>query len=104
MVLYRHRLWPSANITLLMASTPKTTSTLLQSQSFESSLSELEGIIAAMEVGQMPLQEALDAYKRGISLLRQCQETLNAAEQQIRILEGDNLRPLALDTLGEQED
>ncbi len=87
-----------------MASTSKTTSTLLQSQSFESSLSELEGIIAAMEVGQMPLQEALDAYKRGIALLRQCQETLNTAEQQIRILEGDNLRPLAPDTLGQQED
>lgn len=87
-----------------MAPTSKTTSTLLQSQSFESSLSELEGIIAAMEVGQMPLQEALDAYKRGIALLRQCQETLNTAEQQIRILEGDNLRPLAPDTLGQQED
>lgn len=62
--------------------------------SFEKALGELESIVAAMEAGQMPLQEALDAYKRGVVLLRQCQETLNAAEQQIHILDGDGLRDL----------
>jgi exodeoxyribonuclease VII small subunit len=60
--------------------------------SFESALSELEGIVAAMEAGQMPLQDALDAYKRGVELLRQCQDTLTAAEQQIRILDANELR------------
>ncbi len=60
--------------------------------SFESALTELEGIVVAMEAGKMPLQDALDAYKRGIALLRQCQDTLNAAEQQIRILDADGLR------------
>ncbi len=40
----------------------------------------------------MPLQDALDAYKRGVALLRQCQATLTAAEQQIRILDADGLR------------
>jgi hypothetical protein len=46
---------------------------------------------------------ALDAYKRGVELLRQCQATLSAAEQQIRILEGDELRefdPAARDGTG----
>ena len=62
------------------------------SPSFESALSELEGIVAAMEAGQMPLQDALDAYKRGAALLRQCQATLTAAEQQIRILDANGLR------------
>ena len=62
------------------------------SLSFENALGELEAIVAAMEAGQMPLQEALDAYQRGSALLRQCQATLNAAEQQIRILDGDRLR------------
>ncbi|MBK9020398.1 MAG: exodeoxyribonuclease VII small subunit [Sulfuritalea sp.] len=62
------------------------------SLSFESALSELEAIVAAMEAGQMSLQEALDAYKRGSDLLRQCQATLSTAEQQIRILDGDRLR------------
>lgn len=60
--------------------------------SFESALRELEGIVAAMEAGQLPLQDALDAYKRGAALLRQCQETLAAAEQQVQILDANGLR------------
>ena len=60
--------------------------------SFEKALGELEGIVAAMEAGQMPLQDALDAYKRGVALLRQCQQTLSAAEQQIRVLDANGLR------------
>ena len=71
--------------------------------SFESALSELEGIVAAMEAGQMPLQDALDAYKRGAALLRQCQDTLTAAEQQIRILDANGLRDFKPETGGEQE-
>ncbi|MCE9570567.1 MAG: exodeoxyribonuclease VII small subunit [Rhodocyclales bacterium] len=60
--------------------------------SFESALKELEGIVVAMEAGQMPLQDALDAYKRGVALLRQCQDTLTAAEQQVSILDAAGLR------------
>lgn len=60
--------------------------------SFESALRELEGIVAAMEAGQLPLQDALDSYKRGVALLRQCQETLAAAEQQVQMLDADGLR------------
>ncbi len=67
--------------------------------SFEAALGELEGIVAAMEAGHMPLQDALDAYKRGVALLRQCQATLTAAEQQIRILDADGLHDF--DTLQE---
>ncbi|MDO9448914.1 MAG: exodeoxyribonuclease VII small subunit [Rugosibacter sp.] len=87
-----------------MKTITKKPSSLIESQSFEASLTELEGIISAMEIGQMPLQEALDIYKRGILLLRQCQETLNAAEQQIHILEDNTLRPLKPDPFGELED
>ncbi|MFH1871115.1 MAG: exodeoxyribonuclease VII small subunit [Pseudomonadota bacterium] len=78
-----------------MATLPNTapdTDSASASPSFESALSELEGIVAAMEAGQMPLQDALDAYKRGAALLRHCQATLAAAEQQIRILDADGLR------------
>jgi len=72
------------------------------SPSFEAALGELETIVAAMEAGQMPLQEALDAYKRGTVLLRQCQDTLSAAEAQIRVLDGDSLRDFAA-TAADQE-
>ncbi|MCK9387588.1 MAG: exodeoxyribonuclease VII small subunit [Sulfuritalea sp.] len=72
--------------------------------SFESALGELESIVAAMEAGQMPLQEALDAYQRGMALLRQCQDTLTAAEQQIRVLDGNELRDFDPETGDEAED
>jgi exodeoxyribonuclease VII small subunit len=66
---------------------PNTDSARAEAPSFEDALGELEGIVAAMDAGKMPLQDALDAYQRGAALLRQCQDTLNAAEQQIRVLD-----------------
>jgi exodeoxyribonuclease VII small subunit len=71
---------------------PNTDSARAEAPSFEDALGELEDIVAAMDAGKMPLQDALDAYKRGAALLRQCQDTLNAAEQQIRILDANGLR------------
>jgi exodeoxyribonuclease VII small subunit len=53
-----------------------------------------------MEAGQMPLQDALDAYKRGVALLRQCQDTLTAAEQQVSILDASGLRDFEPDSRG----
>jgi exodeoxyribonuclease VII small subunit len=54
---------------------------------FETSLGELERIASTMESGQIPLNEALAAYQRGISLLKHCQGTLATAEQQIEVLD-----------------
>jgi exodeoxyribonuclease VII small subunit len=59
---------------------------------FETALGELERIVAAMEAGQMPLEESLNAYQRGVVLLRHCNETLTAAEQRIQVLEQGMLR------------
>lgn len=54
---------------------------------FETALAELERIVAAMEAGQMPLEESLNAYQRGVALLRQCNDTLTAAEKRVQVLE-----------------
>lgn len=63
--------------------------------SFEAALQELEGIVAAMESGEAPLEESLAQYERGMALLKLCQERLGAAEQKIRLLEDGALRDLA---------
>ncbi|PLK49878.1 exodeoxyribonuclease VII small subunit [Uliginosibacterium sp. TH139] len=65
-----------------------------QAASFEQALSELEGIVAAMERDDLPLENALASYQRGVELLRHCQGTLAAAEQKIRILENNQLTDL----------
>lgn len=67
------------------------------SASFEASLAELEKLVADMESGRLPLEESLSAYKRGMELLRRCQATLQNAEQQVKILEGEVLRNLSGD-------
>lgn len=61
--------------------------------SFEVGVSELEDLIAALESGSMPLDEALEKYQRGMELLRFCGDRLAQAEQRVRVLEGDNLKP-----------
>ena len=63
-------------------------------QDFETALAELEALVAAMEDGSLPLEQSLAAYRRGVELTRICQERLAQAEQQVKVLEGDLLRPL----------
>ncbi|MFO7578652.1 exodeoxyribonuclease VII small subunit [Nitrosomonas halophila] len=60
--------------------------------SFEAASAELENIVAAMEAGQMSLEDSLSAYKRGVELLQYCQATLKDSQQQIKILEADMLK------------
>jgi exodeoxyribonuclease VII small subunit len=61
-------------------------------QSFEQALAEIESIVAAMEAGQLPLEQALAAYKRGAELLQYCQAQLQEAQQQVKVLEAGTLQ------------
>ena len=59
---------------------------------FEAALSELEQIVQSMEGGRLPLEESLEAYRRGLELLQHCQGQLGNAERKIQILEEGTLR------------
>jgi len=54
--------------------------------SFEVALDQLEGSVARLEEGDMPLEEALALFESGVKLSRQCQSTLEEAERRIEIL------------------
>jgi len=56
------------------------------SASFEETLSELEAIVNEMENGDLPLNKALEKFERGIALSRQGQQSLENAEQKVKIL------------------
>ncbi|HEY7758129.1 MAG TPA: exodeoxyribonuclease VII small subunit [Burkholderiales bacterium] len=60
--------------------------------SFEGALAELEAIVARMESGELTLEQALGAYKRGAELLQFCQAALKDAQQQVKILEAGLLQ------------
>lgn len=57
--------------------------------SFEDALQELEAIVARLESGDAPLQQAIDLYERGDALRRQCAARLDAAQARIEAIRTD---------------
>ena len=53
---------------------------------FETSLAELEAIVSKLEGGDLPLEESLDLFEKGIKLSRECRDRLAKAERRIEIL------------------
>jgi exodeoxyribonuclease VII small subunit len=53
---------------------------------FEQALAELESLVERLERGDLPLDEALKTFERGVELTRHCQAALKAAQQKVEIL------------------
>jgi exodeoxyribonuclease VII small subunit len=75
-----------------------------KSQTFEASLQELEKIVRRLEDGDLPLEESLKLFEKGVRLSRECQERLNQAERRIEVLLKDEdgnptLQAIATDDL-----
>ena len=68
-----------------------------QELTFEKALAELEKLVAQMEGGSLSLEQALASHKRGLELARFCQERLEAAQRQVKVLEGEVLKQLPAD-------
>ncbi|WP_215112881.1 exodeoxyribonuclease VII small subunit [Exiguobacterium sp. s63] len=59
-------------------------------QTFEAALERLEQIVAQLESGDVPLEEAMTLYEEGVRLSEMCQTKLSAAEKKMdEILELD---------------
>ena len=53
---------------------------------FEQSLGELEALVTKLEQGDVPLEDALKSFERGVALTRQCQTALRTAQQKVEVL------------------
>ena len=71
--------------------------------SFEEAMAELDRLAAQMESGQLPLEASIAAYQRGSELIKYCAAQLDRVENQIKVLEGDMLKPFAADDLKSEE-
>ncbi len=71
-------------------SEPKTDT---QAPEFEQALAELEALVARLERGDLPLDEAMKTFERGVELTRHCQTALKAAQQRVEILLKRNGQP-----------
>lgn len=65
---------------------------------FDDILTELDHVVERLEQGELPLEEALERFERGVNLAREAERILGQAEKRVEVLlstkEGDVLTPL----------
>ncbi|MCX6830533.1 MAG: exodeoxyribonuclease VII small subunit [candidate division Zixibacteria bacterium] len=61
---------------------------------FEKNLKQLEDVVARLEQGDLPLDEAMKLFQEGMRLSRLCSQRLSTVEQEIKklVAEGDKLK------------
>ncbi len=69
-----------------------------EKETFEEILEKLEEVIRTLEVGELPLEEALDRFEKGVRLSREGAKRLAEAERRIEeILDDGTLGPVDVD-------
>lgn len=63
--------------------------TATEKPTFEEGMLTLEGIVKRLEQGNLPLEESLDAFERGIQLLRFLHDKLGEVERRVEVLVRD---------------
>lgn len=58
-------------------------------------MAELDQLVGRMEAGDLPLEASVAAYQRGSELVKYCASQLDKVENQVKVLEGDMLKPFA---------
>jgi exodeoxyribonuclease VII small subunit len=55
----------------------------VETLNFEDALGELETIVRSLETAQIPLEDSINAYERGIALKKHCEAKLRDAQAKI---------------------
>ncbi len=64
-------------------------------QNFEAGLNELEAVVKELESGDLPLEQSLALFEKGVALSEACRKQLEEAESRVEILlrKGDRVQP-----------
>ena len=57
-----------------------------KNQTFEDALTRLETLVGKMESGEGTLEQSLDWFEEGMSLIKSCRQELESAEQKVKEL------------------
>ncbi len=57
--------------------------------SFSQEMNDLQEIVSKLDSGQIPLEESLELFERGVALVNSCRRFLEEAHQKITLLSGD---------------
>ncbi len=80
-----------------------------EDMTFEDALAELESIVSGLERGDVPLEETIARFERGMALARRCEDRLGEASAKVALLlrEGDRVVEVDMksgDVIGETHD
>lgn len=62
----------------------------MEELSFEESLEKLEEIVNKLENGDVPLDDAIEEFKKAMDLVKVCNDKLNSAEETIAKIVQEN--------------
>ncbi|STX19820.1 exodeoxyribonuclease VII small subunit [Levilactobacillus brevis] len=65
---------------------------------FEENLATLETIVAQLEQGDIPLEQALTQFQKGVALSKELQTTLQDAEKTLTTMMNDSEQEVAFET------
>ena len=57
---------------------------------FEDTIKELTGIVSKIEQGQISLENSIQQYERGMTLIKHCRQILSKAEERIVKISEEN--------------
>ena len=66
---------------------------------YEARLDELEKVVASLESGELELEDSIQAYRRGVALLRECEQQLDVAQRKTEVLEDGVLQETSQEKL-----
>jgi len=66
------------------------------SKTFESALGDLQQVVEQLEAGELSLEDSLDAFEKGVGLVKHCNHKLDEVEKKIEILVKDKEGKLRL--------
>lgn len=58
--------------------------------SFDEALSQLEAVVKQLEIGELPLEKAIELYKQGMELSGECHQKLQKIESEVAALVSSN--------------
>ena len=73
-------------------------------QNFEGALEQLEEVVEQLESGDLPLDDSLAAFEKGVGLVKFCNQKLSEVEKKVELLLKDKDGRLQLTTLGESDE
>ena len=69
---------------------------------FEAALEDLELVVEQLETGELSLEDSLEAFEKGVGLVKYCNQKLDEVEKKVEVLVKDKDGKLQLKTFEER--